>query len=150
MNETAILIIFAMILAAIPLVAGALYFRRHKLRTSAGNKLHPLLLLGFIFLFPGLLNLIMDGEESVFLSLGVVFTISGMTAQFLLQAPPVDQARRYGLTGSLLGFALGAATGTVLSLVFGWSPILLIVVLGALGLAAGMLLARFYRRGIQT
>jgi hypothetical protein len=69
-NETAILIIFAMILAAIPLVAGTFYFRRHKLRTSTRNKLHPLLILGIIFLFPGLLNLIMDGEESVFLSLG--------------------------------------------------------------------------------
>ncbi|MBK5109148.1 MAG: hypothetical protein JJE12_13505 [Anaerolineales bacterium] len=150
MNDLSIPIIIGIALAALPVGAGILYFQRRNLGARRRKNLHPLLILGIIFLFPGIFTLVIDGEESVYLSLGIVFTISGITAQFLQQAPPDDQARRYGLTASLLGFSLGVATGAVLSLVFGWSPILLLVVFGALGLLVGMLLGRFYRRRIQA
>jgi hypothetical protein len=149
-NDSAIPILMAVVLAAIPVGAGMIYFMRRGLISSGGGTLHPLLILGIIFLFPGILNLILYGEESVFLSLGVIFTISGITSQLLRHTHPEDHARRYSLTGALLGFAIGAILGALLSLGFGWSPILMIVISGALGLLLGSLWGRFYRGGIEV
>lgn len=114
------------------------------------NRIHPLLLLGIVFLVPGLLNLIMDGEESVFLTMGIIFTLSGIAAQFLIRTPQDSETRRRSLIASLIGFSIGAAAGAALSLVFGWPLILMIVGFGALGLLIGMLLGRFYQSRIQA
>lgn len=150
MNEITIYIIVGLILSTLLVGAGVLLLRLRDPKISERKKLHPLLILGIIFLFPGLLSLIMDGEESVFLSLGVVFTISGIVAQLLIRVPTDDHGRKHSIIGSLLGFSLGAATGVALSLVFGWPPILMILLLGALGLLAGLLLGRIYQSRIQV
>lgn len=150
MNQITMYTIIGIALVALLVGAGIYFFRRRELRTSKGERLHPLLILGIIFLFPGLLNLITDGEESVFLSMGIIFTISGVAAQLLIRTRPGDQARRYGLMGSLFGFTIGAAAGAGISLVWGWPLILMIVVLGALGLLVGLLLGNLYWRRIQT
>ena len=150
MNDMAIPILIAVIVAAIPVGAGMIYFRRRGMLARGGGTLHPLLILGIVFLFPGLLNLILSGEESVFLSLGVIFTISGITAQLLRHTHPEDHSRRCSLTGALLGFAIGAILGALLSLGFGWSPVLLIVISGAMGLLLGSLWGRFYQGGIEV
>jgi len=150
MNDTTMYIITGLIL--ITLLVGAVVFIRSRrgLRFKERNNLHPLLLLGIIFLIPGLMNLIMDGEESVFLTMGVVFTISGIVAQLLIRTPQESQARKRSLIGSLIGFSVGAAIGAALSLVFDWPLILMIVLLGAFGLLIGMLLGRLYQRRVQA
>ena len=150
MNDMAIPILIAVILAAIPVGAGMIYFRRRGLIARGGGNLHPLLILGVIFLFPGILNLILYGEESVFLSLGVIFTISGITAQILRLTHPDDHFKRYILTGALLGYVIGTILGALLSLGFGWSPILLIVISGSLGLLLGTMWGRFYYESIEV
>lgn len=150
MKNMAVPILIAVILAAISVGAGMTYFRQRGLIARGVRTLHPLLILGIVFLFPGILNLILYGEESVFLSLGVIFTISGITSQLLWITHPEDHSRRYSLTGALLGFATGAILGALLSLGFGWSPILLIVISGSMGLVLGSLWGRFYYGGIEV
>lgn len=150
MNEITIYIIVGLILITLLVGAGVLLLRRRDPKISERKKLHPLLILGIIFLFPGILNLIMDGEESVFLSLGIVFTISGIVAQFLIKTPQDAQVRKRYLIGSFLGISLGAATGAALSLVFGWPWILMVLLSIALGLLTGLLLGRIYESRIQA
>ena len=130
--------------------AVALVRWRRELRIRERNGVHPLLLLGIVFVIPGLPNLIMDGEESVFLTMGIIFTLAGIIAQFLTRTPQDSVARKRSLIGSLIGFSVGAAAGAALYLVFGWPLILMILGFGALGLLAGMFVERFYQSRIQA
>ncbi len=149
MNDITIYIVVGLILITLLVGAGVLLLRRRDPKISERNKLHPLLILGIIFLFPGIWNLIMDGEESVFLLMGVVFTISGIVAQYLIKTPKDSQARQRSLIGSLIGFSVGAAIGIALSLFFSWPPILMIVLSIAVGLLTGLLLGRLYQSRLQ-
>ena len=149
MDQT-LFIIGGVVLTALLVGTVVMLIRRGEPKIGERKKLHPLLILGIIFLFPGLLNLIMDGEESVFLSMGVVFTISGIVAQLLIRVPTDDHGRKRNIIGSFLGFSLVAVIGVALSLVFGWPPILMIVLFIALGLLTGLLLGRIYQSRIQA
>ncbi|MFC1923569.1 hypothetical protein ACFLY4_09820, partial [Chloroflexota bacterium] len=108
------------------------------------------LLLGIIFLVPGLLNLIMDGETSVFLSLGVIFTLSGLVSVYLLKPSifPGDTAQIR--TGGLIGFLLGGAIGAAVSMVFGYPSVIAILISGSLGVLAGVGVGIIYRRSSQA
>jgi len=75
LNDLSVPKIIGLALAALPAGAGLLYFQRRNLGARRRKDLHPLLILGIIFLFPGIFTLVIDGEESVYLSLGIVFTI---------------------------------------------------------------------------
>jgi len=150
-NEITMYIIIGLILITLLVGAGVMLLRRRREpRIKDRNNLHPLLILGIVFLVPGLMNLIMDGEESVFLLMGVVFTISGIVAQLLIRTPKESQDRKQILIGSLIGFSVGAAIGAALNLVFNWPLILMIVLFGALGLLIGLLIGRLYQRRIQA
>ena len=74
--------------------AVALVRWRQEPRIRERNGVHPLLLLGIVFVIPGLPNLIMDGEESVFLTRGIIFTLAGIIAQFLTRTPQDSVARK--------------------------------------------------------
>ena len=130
--------------------AVALVRWRQEPRIRERNGVHPLLLLGIVFVIPGLPNLIMDGEESVFLTRGIIFTLAGIIAQFLTRTPQDSVARKRSLIGSLIGFSAGAAAGATLSLVYDWPLILMILGFGALGLLIGMFVERFYQSRIQA
>jgi LPXTG-motif cell wall-anchored protein len=123
--------------------------RRRDPQSGEGNKIHPLLLLGIVFLIPGLMNLIQDGELSGFLNLGIIFTLSGLAAQVLIKNQADPEVRKVILLSSLAGLLLGGMSGAVISMIVGWPFPLTIVLFCTLGLLLGMLFSRLYLRSNQ-
>ena len=142
-------ILIGVAVLAVLMAVVALFLRRGKKRTTERDTGRTFLLLGIIFLIPGLLNLIMDGETSVFLSLGVIFTLSGLVSIYLLKPSifPGDTAQIR--TGGLIGFLLGGALGAAVSMVFGFPSVIAILIAGSLGILAGMGIGLIYRRSSQ-
>lgn len=138
--------------AVIAVLAGVLAFflRRGKKRTTERDTGQTFLILGIIFLIPGLLNLIMDGETSVFLSLGIIFTLSGLVSVYLLKPSifPGDSAQIR--TGGLIGFLLGGALGAAASMVFGYSSVIAILASASMGVLVGIAIVIIFRRLSQA
>lgn len=138
--------------AVIAVLAGvlALFLRRGKKRTTERDTGQTFLILGIIFLIPGLLNLIMDGETSVFLSLGIIFTLSGLVSVYLLKPSifPGDSAQIR--TGGLIGFLLGGALGAAASMVFGYPSAIAILISASLGVLVGIAIVIIFRRLSQA
>ena len=138
--------------AVIAVLAGvlALFLRRGKKRTTERDTGQTFLILGIIFLIPGLVNLILDGETSVFLSLGIIFTLSGLVSVYLLKPSifPGDSAQIR--TGGLIGFLLGGALGAAASMVFGYSSVIAILASASLGVLVGIAIVIIFRRLSQA
>jgi hypothetical protein len=134
--------------AVIAVIAGvvALFLRRGKKRPADRDTGRTFLMLGIIFLIPGLFNLIMDGETSVFLSLGIIFTLSGLVSVYLLKPSifPGDTAQIR--TGGLIGFLLGGVLGAAVSIVFGYPSVIAILVSASLGVLLGIAFVMIFRR----
>ena len=134
--------------AVIAIIAGvvALFLRRGKKRPADSDTGRTFLMLGIIFLIPGLFNLIMDGETSVFLSLGIIFTLSGLVSVYLLKPSifPGDTAQIR--TGGLIGFLLGGVLGAAVSMVFGYPSVIAILVSAGLGVLFGIAFVMIFRR----
>jgi hypothetical protein len=134
--------------AVIAVLAGVvfLFLRRGKKRTNERDTGRTFLMLGIIFLIPGLFNLIMDGETSVFLSLGIIFTLSGLVSVYLLKPSifPGDTAQIR--TGGLIGFLLGGVLGAAVSMVFGYPSVIAILVSASLGVLLGIAFVMIFRR----
>lgn len=135
-------------MAVIAVIAGvvALFLRRGKKRPADRDTGRTFLMLGIIFLIPGLFNLIMDGETSVFLSLGIIFTLSGLVSVYLLKPSifPGDTAQIR--TGGLIGFLLGGVLGAAVSIVFGYPSVIAILVSAGLGVLLGIAFVMIFRR----
>ena len=136
------------VVAVIAVIAGVVFFflRRGKKRTNERDTGRTFLMLGIIFLIPGLFNLIMDGETSVFLSLGIIFTLSGLVSVYLLKPSifPGDTAQIR--TGGLIGFLLGGVLGAAVSIVFGYPSVIAILVSAGLGVLLGIAFVMIFRR----
>jgi len=134
--------------AVLAVIAGvvALFLRRGKKRPADRDTGRTFLMLGIIFLIPGLFNLIMDGETSVFLSLGIIFTLSGLVSVYLLKPSifPGDTAQIR--TGGLIGFLLGGVLGAAVSIVFGYPSVIAILVSAGLGVLLGIAFVMIFRR----
>ena len=134
--------------AVLAVIAGvvALFLRRGKKRPADRDTGRTFLMLGIIFLIPGLFNLIMDGETSVFLSLGIIFTLSGLVSVYLLKPSifPGDTAQIR--TGGLIGFLLGGVIGAAVSMVFGYPSVIAILVSASLGVLLGIAFVMIFRR----
>ena len=134
--------------AVIAVLAGVvfLFLRRGKKRTNERDTGRTFLMLGIIFLIPGLFNLIMDGETSVFLFLGIIFTLSGLVSVYLLKPSifPGDTAQIR--TGGLIGFLLGGVIGAAVSMVFGYPSVIAILVSASLGVLLGIAFIMIFRR----
>ncbi len=125
---------------------GAVFFLRREPEFVARKPAYPLLTLGIIFLIPGLLTLIIDGERTVFLYMGLVFTLSGIIVRFLIKSKNGFNVSRLILISSLIGFTLGSTSGVAVGMIFDLPEILLIILLGAIGLLAGILFGRLIQR----
>jgi len=138
----------AIVAALVGLVA--LIRLRWEPRSVKRTAVSPMLMLGIIFLIPGLVNLILDGETSVFLSLGIIFTLSGLVSVYLLKPSifPGDSAQIR--TGGLIGFLLGGALGAAASMVFGYSSVIAILVSASLGVLVGIAFVIIFRRLSQA
>lgn len=134
--------------AVIAVLAGVvfLFLRRGKKRINERDTGRTFLMLGIIFLIPGLFNLIMDGETSIFLSLGIIFTLSGLVSVYLLKPSifPGDTAQIR--TGGLIGFLLGGVLGAAVSMVFGYPSVIAILVSASLGVLLGIAFVMIFRR----
>ena len=146
---TSYIIIGVAVIAALMAVV-ALFLRKGKKRTNERDTGQTVLLLGIIFLIPGLLNLIMDGETSVFLSLGVIFILSGLVSVYLLKPSIFPGDTTQIRTGGLIGFLLGGAIGAAVSMVFGYPSVIAILISGSLGVLAGVSVGIIYRRSSQS
>jgi hypothetical protein len=139
-------------IAVIAVLAGvvALFFRRGERKSTERDSGRQILILGIIFLIPGLVNLILDGETSVFLSLGIIFTLSGLVSVFLLKPSifPGDSAQIR--KGGMIGFLLGGVLGTAASMVYGYPSVIAILVSAALGVLVGAAIGIIYRRSSQA
>ncbi len=142
---TSYLVIGVLVIAALVGVL-AFFLRRGGRKSTDRSTGRQILILGIIFLIPGLFNLIRDGETSVFLSLGIIFTLSGLVSVYLLKPSifPGDsnQIRMSGLIGLLLGGAIGAAA----SMVFGYPSVIAILVSASLGVLVGVAFVMIFRR----
>ena len=138
--------------AVIAVLAGVvfLFLRRGKKRINERDTGRTFLMLGIIFLIPGLFNLIMDGETSIFLSLGIIFTLSGLVSVYLLKPSifPGDTAQIR--TGGLIGFLLGGVLGAVVSMVFGYPSVIAILVSASLGVLLGIAFVMILRRSSEA
>lgn len=138
--------------AVIAVLAGVvfLFLRRGKKRINERDTGRTFLMLGIIFLIPGLFNLIMDGETSIFLSLGIIFTLSGLVSVYLLKPSifPGDTAQIR--TGGLIGFLLGGVLGAVVSMVFGYPSVIAILVSASLGVLLGIAFVMIFRRSSEA
>ena len=143
-------ILIGVAVLAVLMAVVALFLRRGKKRTTERDTGQTFLLLGIIFLIPGLLNLIMDGETSIFLYLGVIFTLSGLVSVYLLKPSIFPGDTTQIRTGGLIGFLLGGAIGAAVSLVFGYPSLIAILIAGSLGVLAGVGIGIIYRRSSQA
>jgi Trk-type K+ transport system membrane component len=114
------------------------------------NKIHPLLILGIVFLIPGLINLIQEGEFSSFLNMGIIFTLSGLAAQVLIKNQDDPQVRKVTLLSSLAGLLVGGVSGAVFSVFVEWPNTLTLILFCSLGLVIGMVFGRLYLHGNQV
>ena len=150
MNGITSYIIIGIALIAVLVGVLALFLRRGDRKSTERSAGRQILMLGIIFLIPGLFNLIRDGETSVFLSLGIVFTLSGLVSIYLLKPSvfPGDSAQIR--TGALIGFLLGGALGAAASMVFGYSSVIAILVSASLGVLVGIAFVMIFRRLSQA
>lgn len=118
-------------------------------RSVEQTAIYPMQILGIVFLFPGVLNLILHGEYSVFLSLGIIFTLSGLVANLLIRPAQDPGNKRQTLVGSLIGFTVGGSLGAAVSMVFEFPPVPLILLVGAVGLLVGMVVGLLQQRRDQ-
>jgi len=137
--------------AIIAVLIGAVAWNRWRRgpQTRQENKIHPLLILGIIFLIPGLMNLIQDGETSVFLNMGIIFTLSGLAAQVLVKTQDDPQVRKVTLLSSLAGLLVGGVSGVAFSMFIGRPFSLTMIIFCTLGLVGGMVFGRLYLRSNQ-
>ena len=150
MSGVVLYVVIGVAILAVVIGIVALVLKRREPNRVERNSAYPMLTLGIVFLIPGLIALILDGEQTVFLSLGIIFTLSGLAARFLIKTPDDPEARRLTLIGSLIGFTAGGASGAAISLVFDLADIPLIILCGAIGLLAGMVVGRLYQRRSQA
>jgi hypothetical protein len=136
------------LIAALGGVVALIRWRRGP-QTREDNKIHPLLILGIVFLIPGLMNLIQDGEFSIFLNMGIIFTLSGLAAQILIKTHNDPDVRKVILLGSLIGLFVGGISGAAIGMIFGWPLPLTIVLFCTAGLLLGMGFGRLYLHGNQ-
>jgi hypothetical protein len=138
-------------IAIIAVLAGVLYFYswRGERKIPERKNGRQILILGIIFLIPGLLELILNGETSAMLTLGIIFTLSGLVSVFLLKPSIFPGDSEQIVTGALIGFLLGGALGAAISMVFSYPSVLAILVSGSLGILGGVFLSIFYRRSSQ-
>ena len=142
---TSYLVIGILVIAA--LVGVLAFFLRRGGRTSTDRSTgRQILILGIIFLIPGLFNLIRDGETSVFLSLGIIFTLSGLVSVYLLKPSIFPGDSGQIRTGGIIGFLLGGALGAAASMVFGYSSVIAILVSASLGVMVGIASVMIFRR----
>lgn len=85
MNNTTVYILIGIVIIAVLALVVALIRRGSEPRNVERTAGRQILILGIVFLIPGLLNLILDGETSAFLSLGIIFTLSGLVSVYLLK-----------------------------------------------------------------
>jgi len=142
---TSYLVIGVLVIVALVGVL-AFFLRRGERKSTERSTGRQILILGIIFLIPGLFNLIRDGETSVFLSLGIIFTLSGLVSVYLLKPSifPGDSAQIR--TGGLIGFLLGGALGGAASMVFGYPSVIAILVAASLGVLVGITFVMIFRR----
>jgi len=137
------------IIAVLALVVAL--FRRgrepSKLERTTGRQI---LILGIVFLIPGLVNLISDGETSVFLSLGIIFTLSGLVSVFLLKPSIFPGDSTQIRTGGMIGFLVGGAAGAAVSMFFDVPSVPAILLMAGLGVLAGIVIGILYRRRSQV
>ena len=150
MNGITSYIIIGIALIAVLVGVLALFLRRGDRKSTERSAGRQILMLGIIFLIPGLVNLIRDGETSVFLSLGIIFTLSGLVSVYLLKPSifPGDSAQIR--TGGLIGFLLGGALGAAASMVFGYSSVIAILASASLGVLVGIVFVIIFRRLSQA
>lgn len=150
MANTTMYILIGIVIVAILALAVALIRRGREPRNIERSAGRQILILGIVFLIPGLVNLIVDGETSAFLSLGIIFTLSGLVSVFLLKPSifPGDSAQIR--TGGLIGFLVGGAAGTAVSMFFDIPSVLAILLMASLGVLAGIVIGIIYRRSSQV
>ena len=142
---TSYLVIGVLVIAALVGVL-AFFLRRGGRKSTDRSTGRQILILGIIFLIPGLFNLIRDGETSVFLSLGIIFTLSGLVSVYLLKPSIFPGDSGQIRTGGLIGFLLGGALGAAASMVFGYSSVIAILVSASLGVLVGIAFVMIFRR----
>lgn len=112
--------------------------------------LYPMLTLGIVFLFPGIIALILHQEYTIFLSLGIIFSLSGAVARYVSKWASYPKDRSIIFFSSLIGFTIGGVGGAAISMFVNLPDLPLIVLLGTFGLLAGMLFGQFSRRYSQV
>ena len=142
---TSYLVIGVLVIAALVGVL-AFFLRRGGRKSTDRSTGRQILILGIIFLIPGLFNLIRDGETSVFLSLGIIFTLSGLVSVYLLKPSIFPGDSGQIRTGGIIGFLLGGALGAAASMVFGYSSVIAILVSASLGVLVGIAFVMIFRR----
>ena len=142
---TSYLVIGILVIAALVGVL-AFFLRRGGRKSTDRSTGRQILILGIIFLIPGLFNLIRDGETSVFLSLGIIFTLSGLVSVYLLKPSIFPGDSGQIRTGGIIGFLLGGALGAAASMVFGYSSVIAILVSASLGVMVGIASVMIFRR----
>ena len=142
---TSYLVIGILVIAALVGVL-AFFLRRGGRKSTDRSTGRQILILGIIFLIPGLFNLIRDGETSVFLSLGIIFTLSGLVSVYLLKPSIFPGDSGQIRTGGIIGFLLGGALGAAASMVFGYSSVIAILVSASLGVLVGIAFVMIFRR----
>ena len=146
---TSYLVIGVLVIAALVGVL-AFFLRRGGRKSTDRSTGRQILILGIIFLIPGLFNLIRDGETSVFLSLGIIFTLSGLVSVYLLKPSIFPGDSGQIRTGGIIGFLLGGALGAAASMVFGYSSVIAILASASLGVLVGIAIVIIFRRLSQA
>lgn len=146
MQSTIVIILIGVALVAVLAVIVAFLRRGKESKDSKFSAGYQILILGIVFLIPGLFALIRDGESTAFLSLGIIFTLSGFVTRFLIKPADLSEHRTRITLGLVVGFLVGGALGAAASMVFDLPSVPLIllgITLGSLpGLAIGILQKR--------
>lgn len=143
MSSTIIVILIGIGLVAVLAVVAAFLRKGKEPESGKFSAGYQMLTLGIVFLIPGLFALIRDGESTSFLSLGIIFTLSGLVTRFLIKPADISEQRTRVTLGVVVGFLVGGALGAAASMVFDLPSVPLIllgIVLGSLpGLGIGIL-----------
>ena len=150
MSEVTVYIVVGVAIVAAIFGLVALMRADRQPRSVERTAIYPMQILGVVFLFPGVLNLILHGENSVFLTLGIIFTFSGLVANLLIRPTQDSGNNRQILVGSMIGFTVGGSVGAAVSMFFELQAALMILIFGAAGLLAGMVVGILQQRRSQV
>lgn len=143
-------LLIGMVVIAVLVAVLFLIFRKDIAKIDDRMTGRQFLLLGIVFLVPGLISLFLDGETSVFLSLGAIFTFSGLVSRYLLEPATFPGYSVKIRTGALIGLLTGSVIGAALSIVFGYPSVIATVFSAALGVLIGAMVGVIYLRSHQT